>query len=88
MECLDSLLEWGGDLYQRDKSGKSPLDYFIGTISSTIMNTLKKYSAGKMISETARYIYLMTYSVGLEPILDSKLQQAKVVSKSHVSVAT
>ena len=88
MECLDSLLEWGGDLYQRDKSEKSPLDYFIGTIPSTIMNTLKKYSAGKMISEIASYVYLMTYSVGLEPILDSKLQQAKVVSKSHVSVAT
>ena len=49
MECLDSLLEWGGDLFQRDKSGKSPLDYFTGTISSTIMNTLKKYSAGKMM---------------------------------------
>ena len=47
LECLDSLLEWGGDLYQRDKSGKSPLDYFTNAFPLTTMNALKKYSAGK-----------------------------------------
>ena len=45
--CLHSLLEWGGDLYQKDKSGKSPLDYFTRRYSSIIMDSLKKYSAGK-----------------------------------------
>ena len=44
--CLATLLEWGGDLYQRDKSGKSPLDYCSSAFPSTIMDTLKNYLAG------------------------------------------
>ena len=47
--CLETLLEWGGDLYQRDESGKSPLDYFTCSFLSTIIDTLKQYSAGKVI---------------------------------------
>ena len=47
--CLETLLEWGGDLFQRDEHGKSPLDYFTCAFSSTVKDTLKKYSAGKII---------------------------------------
>jgi len=41
--CLEALLEWGGDLYQRDKDGKSPIDYMTSNSPLSFRLTIKKY---------------------------------------------
>ena len=40
-KCLKALLEWGGDLCQQDKDGRSPLDY--ATDSSPLTLITQQY---------------------------------------------
>ena len=41
--CLQTLLEWGGDLYQQDKDGKSPMDYMTNSSPLSFRLTIKQY---------------------------------------------
>ena len=36
-KCLKALLEWGGDLCQQDKDGRSPLDYATDSSPLTVI---------------------------------------------------
>jgi len=50
--CLQALLEWGGDLYQRDKDGKSPMDCMTTSSPLSFGLTIQQYS-GKVTCITA-----------------------------------